>query len=246
MPASAARVTASITFPRMSGRRIVGVGVPMSSKAIVSCIAGFSNAESGSDWLGVSSAALIASPRPGTWVERLGRVDHPGSQRKPLKAETIAVRHQQRRGAFVDFEDETGSAHLPISLRRQRPARPGHDRLAWCVPTYTSSAPSAGSGSTPPAMRHLRGAVRCARSVPTPDRGCAPRFPEQASGRVPPPGAEPARPRRSSRCRQCGGGSGPGDPVGGGRRVRPNQRAVDRLGPLAGSRATGWQHARRQ
>ena len=114
--------TASITFPRISGRCIFGVGVPMSSKAIVSLIDGCSHGREWSDSIGASSAALIASARSGTRGQRLGRVDHPGSERELLKAETISVGHQQRRSAIVDLEDETGSAHLTNLLSSVAPS----------------------------------------------------------------------------------------------------------------------------
>ena len=47
--------------------------------------------------------------------QRVGRVDHLGAEREALDAEPLAGVHEERRGAFVDLQDEAGSAHWILS-----------------------------------------------------------------------------------------------------------------------------------
>ena len=48
--------------------------------------------------------------------ERVRRVDHPRAERELLEPEPLALVDQERRRAFVDFEDETRSCHVCVSL----------------------------------------------------------------------------------------------------------------------------------
>ena len=97
--------------PRRSGRRMLGVGVVMSSKTIVSRIPGRSSASNGSESSGASSARADGVGQVRDGRQRLGRVDHPRAEREPLQPEVVAVGDDQRWGAFVDFEDESRAGH---------------------------------------------------------------------------------------------------------------------------------------
>ena len=48
--------------------------------------------------------------------ERVRRVDHPRAERELLEPEPLALVDEERRRAFVDFEDETRSCHVCVSL----------------------------------------------------------------------------------------------------------------------------------
>ena len=47
--------------------------------------------------------------------QRVGRVDHLGAEGEALDAEPFAGVDKKRRGAFVDLQDEAGSAHGILS-----------------------------------------------------------------------------------------------------------------------------------
>ena len=97
---------------RMSGLRIGGSGIEMSSNAMVSRMPGVSSSGSGSSPSGLSSACRIAASTSGTAGQRLGRVDHPGPQRELLEPEALSLMDDDRRGPVVDLEHETWTAHL--------------------------------------------------------------------------------------------------------------------------------------
>ena len=88
----------------------------MSSIAIVSFIPGVSSSWSGSEPWGWSSACRMWLPQAPEPRQRVRRVDHPRAERELLEPEPLALVDEERRRALVDFENETRSCHVCVSL----------------------------------------------------------------------------------------------------------------------------------
>ena len=117
----------------MSGRRIGGSGRLMSSNAMVSFIPGRSSSRSGGESIGCVERGFDGGGLVVDAGQDLRRVDDAGAEREPFEAKRLAGVHEQRRGPFVDLEDEAGTGHeriLPVLVGSSKTTRPVPSRPA--------------------------------------------------------------------------------------------------------------------
>ena len=107
---------------RMSGLRIGGSGIEMSSNAMVSRIPGLQQLRQRlGRRAGAAARARIAPSTSRIAGQRLRRVDDARSRRELLQPEALALVDDQRRGPVVDLQHETGAAHAASPCSGRRP-----------------------------------------------------------------------------------------------------------------------------